>query len=44
MDIALNLMVAYALSVSESVTPNFSIGKFTAAKKTRKRTLLIVYE
>ena len=44
MDIALNLMVSYALSGSEAVAPNFSIGKFTAAKKIRKRAHLIVYE
>ena len=44
MDIALNLMVAYALSGSEAVAPNFSIGKFTAAKKIIKRAHLIVYE
>ena len=37
-------MVAYALSGSEAVAPNFSIGKFTAAKKIRKRAHLIVYE
>ena len=44
MDIALNLMVAYALSGSEAVAPNFSIGKFTAANKIRQRAHLIVYE